>query len=168
MCKIGTFGLWQCFCRNITDHVECIYLLNVPIYGSWLEQLLQHLNKADDTASTTSGEYMQPMIYGRTSAPANYRNLHSYAKVLRHRKCKDCSNYFRWSEKQQNGWNLNFLKISLLVISLLLYYQGRGEGHWTEVTNCESQPEKSFDTRNVQTIDNHISDNWQQQPEQPL
>ena len=63
------------------------------------------------------------------------------AKVLRHRKCKDCSNYIRWSEKQQNGWNLNFLKISLLVISLLLYYEGRGEGHWTEVTNCESQPE---------------------------
>ena len=38
--KIGTFCLWQCFCRNITDHVECINLLNVPIYRSWLEQLL--------------------------------------------------------------------------------------------------------------------------------
>ena len=71
-----TFGLWQCFCRNITDNVECINLLNVPIYRSWLEQLLQHLNKADDNASAASGEFMQPMIYGRTSAPANYRNLH--------------------------------------------------------------------------------------------
>ena len=61
----------------------------MPIYGSWLEQLLQHLNKADDNASVTSGEYMQPMqpmIYGRTSAPANYRNLQNSCKSIEAQK----------------------------------------------------------------------------------
>ena len=47
---------------------------------------LQHLNKADDNASAASGEFMQPMIYGRTSALANYRNLQNSCKSIEAQK----------------------------------------------------------------------------------